>query len=410
MRYLMAVAFVSLVVPSVAQDKPPVNQGWMDIQDSPSKHPGPWLKINDTPQQAQLRKELSGAGQIVYSSNRDGNWEIYICRADGSGQKNLTNHSAWDGHPRWTADGKILFFSDRDSEVKLSQVWDQTMEGPAKGIWAFHKQKGDDFRNRDVEGLDVMPHSGVYLMDADGGNIRLLVKEARRASLATNGKWLAFERRGKTMTKNLDTGEEFDAVQRYFGLSASPQFSPDGRRLLVASGGDTVGLSSGGGGPTPPPQLMATIFDLKPDGRPAGPYRNVATGSLTLCPRWTPDGRGLIMVQGMRETWLQAIDLEEQPNEHGWLDGQMIGLAQPADRFHHAFPVYSPSGKYVAFSLSPLHFTVREQVAPLGYKPWKGGNQIVWQELCVGRAEPGKDNVWVQLTEGGYANRDSDWR
>lgn len=52
---------------------------------------------------------------------------------------------------------------------------------------------------------------------------------------------------------------------------------------------------------------------------------------------------------------------------------------------------------------------MREQVPPLGYKPWKDGNQIIWQELCVGRAEPGKNNVWIQLTDGGYSNRDGDW-
>src|SRR6516162_9043680 len=124
--------------------------GWMDIRECPAKHPGPWLKIRDTPEQAQLRKELASAGKIVYSSNRDGNWEIYVCNADGSGQKNLTNNPAWDIYPRWTADGKIIFFSDRDSKVKLAQVWDQNMEGPVKGLWAPYKQKNDDFRIRDV--------------------------------------------------------------------------------------------------------------------------------------------------------------------------------------------------------------------------------------------------------------------
>ena len=85
----------------------------MDISDCPAKHPGPWLKSKDSPEQAQLRKELANAGKIVFASNRDGNWEIYVCNADGSGQKNLTNSPAWDVYPRWTPDGKIIFFSDR---------------------------------------------------------------------------------------------------------------------------------------------------------------------------------------------------------------------------------------------------------------------------------------------------------
>jgi hypothetical protein len=154
---------------------------------------------------------------------------------------------------------------------------------------------------------------------------------------------------------------------------------------------------------------MATIFDLKPDGRPTGKYWNIASGAMTLSPRWRPDGKGLVAVQGSRDLKLQAFDLAEKPNEYGWLDGKTIGLATPAENFLHAFPAYGPGGKYIAFSLSPVHFLVREQIAPLGYKPWKDGNQIIWQELCVGRAEPGKSNVWIQLTEGGYANRDADW-
>ena len=36
----------------------------------------------------------------------------------------------------------------------------------------------------------------------------------------------------------------------------------------------------------------------------------------------------------------------------------------------------------------------------------RAGRQIIWQELCVTRAD-GK--VSVQLTDGGYANRDPDW-
>jgi hypothetical protein len=37
----------------------------------------------------------------VFASQRDGNWEIYVMNADGSGQTRLTNNSADDGHPVW---------------------------------------------------------------------------------------------------------------------------------------------------------------------------------------------------------------------------------------------------------------------------------------------------------------------
>lgn len=254
-----------------------------------------------------------------------------------------------------------------------------------------------------AEERDVMPQCGIYIMDADGTNVKQLVKDARTANLSPDGKLLTFERRGKTISRNLATGEEFDGVQPYFGLSRWPESSPDGKRILVASMGDTRGTSPGA------LNLMATIFEFKAEGRTAGSLRNVNYGSLTLCPRWRSDGKGIVIVQGARDTRLQEIDLSETPNEQGWLDGKTISLATPADKYIHAFPAYAPKTKHIAFSLSPVHFGVREQIAPLSYRPWKDGNQSIWQELCVGRAEPGKDNAWIPLTEGGFANRDADW-
>jgi hypothetical protein len=122
---------------SAAQKK---GKGWLDVADSPVKHPGPWLTIKDTPEQLKLRKELAGVGKIAFASNRDGNWEIYVTNPDGSGQKNLTNQSGWDIYPRWTPDGKILFFSDRDAKMKMSQITNQLIEGVVQvGPWALFR-------------------------------------------------------------------------------------------------------------------------------------------------------------------------------------------------------------------------------------------------------------------------------
>ena len=34
--------------------------------------------------------------KIIFQSNRDGNWEIYLMERNGNGQKNLTNHPSTD--------------------------------------------------------------------------------------------------------------------------------------------------------------------------------------------------------------------------------------------------------------------------------------------------------------------------
>jgi hypothetical protein len=47
-------------------------------------------------------------GEILFTSERDGNWEIYIMNADGSDIKRLTNNNAMDYSPSWSPDGKII--------------------------------------------------------------------------------------------------------------------------------------------------------------------------------------------------------------------------------------------------------------------------------------------------------------
>ena len=39
--------------------------------------------------------------QIAFSSDRDGNWEIYVMDTDGKNQRRLTNNPALDAYPSW---------------------------------------------------------------------------------------------------------------------------------------------------------------------------------------------------------------------------------------------------------------------------------------------------------------------
>ncbi len=53
-------------------------------------------------------------GKISFITNRDGNDEIYVMNADGSGQTNLTNNPASDQGRGWSPDGtKFTFGSGR---------------------------------------------------------------------------------------------------------------------------------------------------------------------------------------------------------------------------------------------------------------------------------------------------------
>ncbi len=75
------------------------------------------------PTSASLRRlapSAIGNGPIAFHSVRDGDYEIYVMNADGSGQTNLTSNGAQDIYPAWSSDGtKIAFTSSRDGNGEI---------------------------------------------------------------------------------------------------------------------------------------------------------------------------------------------------------------------------------------------------------------------------------------------------
>ena len=60
---------------------------------------------------ANIAPSGDGQGQIVFSTDRDGNNEIYVMNADGSNPRRLTNSPADDLFPEWSPDGQRIALS-----------------------------------------------------------------------------------------------------------------------------------------------------------------------------------------------------------------------------------------------------------------------------------------------------------
>ena len=57
---------------------------------------------------------------IAFTSDRDGNPEIYVMNADGSSPLCLANNDAADYYPNWSPDGtQLCFTSERDGKAEI---------------------------------------------------------------------------------------------------------------------------------------------------------------------------------------------------------------------------------------------------------------------------------------------------
>jgi Tol biopolymer transport system component/DNA-binding winged helix-turn-helix (wHTH) protein len=61
--------------------------------------------------------------RIAFASNADGNYEIYLMNADGSGLLRVTRDAGNDASPSWSPDGKrIIFSSDRNGKFAIYEL------------------------------------------------------------------------------------------------------------------------------------------------------------------------------------------------------------------------------------------------------------------------------------------------
>ena len=180
--------------------------------------------------------------RIAFHSYRDGNWDIYVMNADGSGVTRLTYSRAADGYPAWSPDGRrIAFGAGRDGKWEIyvmdaSGVIRLTYNDAHDGgpAWSPDGRRIAFVSERD--GNDE-----IYVMNADGtGVTRLTYKDADDSfpAWSPDGRRIAFqskrEGRWDIYVMNADgsgqTRLTYNDVDDF-----SPAWSPDGRRIAFSS-------------------------------------------------------------------------------------------------------------------------------------------------------------------------------
>ena len=102
-------------------------------------------------------------GKITFSTDRDGDAEVYVMNADGTGQAPLTANTISDANPTWSPDGTRIAF---ERPEVFCAIW--LMNADGTGQAQVYPQGADPAWSPDATQIAFSVHSGIAVVDADG--------------------------------------------------------------------------------------------------------------------------------------------------------------------------------------------------------------------------------------------------
>jgi TolB protein len=302
---------------------------------------------------------------IAFTSNRQGEYDVWVMNADGSAARNLTRGLGGSYGPKWSPDGRCIAFECRREPgapricVMNADGSDQRVVSPEPGTRPAWTPDGLSLLYNSVRGH----FSFIIRLDLATKTETILTAPGAfcyDAAPSPDGKWILHTRRGQGLLQLfvMDAqGGNVRQLTKLHGRSARVGvWSPDGARISFNSEGD----SENG------------IFTMRADGTEVALLTEGFKDAEE--PSWPGDG-GRIYFDS-RRTGNRDIYSMEAP--------RATGRRLTYDVGEDISPALSPLGNEVAFSSN------RE-----------GGFNLLVQNLATGRAE--------NLTHSPADNRDPAW-
>ena len=184
------------------------------------------------------------AERIVFSSDRDGNGEIYVMEADGTNPVNLSDNPAFDGASCWSPDGtKVAFITDRDGNMEIyvmdSDGANQTRLTTNSALDLEPRWSPDG--TKIAFSTDRDGNQEIYVMDSDGTNQANLTNHTgfdQQICWSPDGSMIAFHSQrdgnGEIYVMAAD-GTNPVNLTNHSGLDQQPSWSPDGTQIAFST-------------------------------------------------------------------------------------------------------------------------------------------------------------------------------
>jgi len=219
-----------------------------------SSNGGIWMQLTNNSDDDWAPAFSADGSRIAFSSDRDGNPEIYIMNADGTGQIRVTNHPDQDLEPKFSPDGSsLVFWSDRDA-VSLGQFEIYLLDlasGTVTRLTDISLTENTTQNREPVfspDGTKIAFTSfrdgnyDIYLMDADGNNVQQLTTDSatdQLPSFSPDGNTIAFvsarDLNLEIYTMGIDGSHQTRITTTTDQDEGRPHFNADGSQIVYAS-------------------------------------------------------------------------------------------------------------------------------------------------------------------------------